>query len=154
MVKLMDKMPVDIIRVLEENNIQIKPEGYSMYPLFIPGRDWAVIGNAQGRKLKRGDVVLYRRQEGILVLHRIWRVKEDGYYMVGDNQTEIEGPLERQQIKGIMLGAVRNGREFSVQNPVYRLCAGIWLRLRPVRRPVSLAVAKIKRILKKNNGSR
>ena len=28
-----------VIRTLKENDIKIKPKGYSMYPLFVPGRD-------------------------------------------------------------------------------------------------------------------
>ena len=32
-----------VIRTLKENDIKIKPKGYSMYPLFVPGRDYAVI---------------------------------------------------------------------------------------------------------------
>ena len=51
----------------EGRTIQIKPQGYSMYPLFVPGRDSAVIAppeksGRQGANLRyrRGDVVLYR----------------------------------------------------------------------------------------------
>ena len=51
--------------------IRIKPQGYSMYPLFIPGRDEAVIEPVTPDKLHRNDVALYRRDRGILVLHRI-----------------------------------------------------------------------------------
>lgn len=86
-----------VIRTLKENDIKIKPKGYSMYPLFVPGRDYAVITHIEPDKLKKGDVVLYRRHDntGILVLHRICRIDKNGFYMVGDNQSEIEGPLEK-----------------------------------------------------------
>ena len=49
-----------VIRTLKENDIKIKPKGYSMYPLFVPGRDYAVITHIETEKLKKGDVVLYR----------------------------------------------------------------------------------------------
>ena len=86
-----------VIRTLKENDIKIKPKGYSMYPLFVPGRDYAVITHIEPDKLKKGDVVLYRRHDntGILVLHRICRIDKNGFYMVGDNQSVIEGPLEK-----------------------------------------------------------
>ena len=64
-----------------------------MYPLFHPGRDEAVIEAYPIHLLRRGDIILYRREQGILVLHRICRITSDGFYLVGDNQTEIEGPL-------------------------------------------------------------
>lgn len=69
-----------------------------MYPLFIPGRDEACIEHVAFSSLKRDDVVLYRRDESILVLHRIWKITGDSFYMVGDNQTQIEGPLRADQV--------------------------------------------------------
>lgn len=126
--------PADIEKLLEEGNvIQIKPQGWSMYPLFVDGRDSAIIESADGRELKRGDVVLYRREKSILVLHRIWKCRPEGFYMVGDNQAEIEGPLHREQIKGIMTGMIRKGKNISLRNPGYVVYAKLWLWLRPCR---------------------
>ena len=35
---------IDLEQLLRDGNIiRIKPQGYSMYPLFIPGRDEALI---------------------------------------------------------------------------------------------------------------
>lgn len=143
----------DIELLLREgNNIQIKPQGYSMYPVLIPGRDEAVIEPIKEAMLKRGDVVLYRRNsevtEGILVLHRIWKVADDGIYMVGDNQIEVEGPLLQEQIKGRMAGMYRKGKYISCDNFGYRLVTGVWLQLRPFRPGISKVVAVIKRFFR------
>lgn len=129
-------------------SIRIYPRGYSMYPLFVPGRDEAVIAPAKTKKLKRGDVVLYRREGSILVLHRIWKRKADGFFMVGDNQSEVEGPLKEEQIKGILCRVVRKGKNFPVSNPIYRVLSAVWLRLRPFRPVLSKTVARVKRISK------
>ncbi|MCM1191349.1 MAG: S24/S26 family peptidase [Butyrivibrio sp.] len=140
---------VDIEALLSEGkSIRIHPQGYSMYPLFVPGRDEAVIAPVETRKLKRGDVVLYRREGSILVLHRIWKRKPEGFYMVGDNQSEVEGPLRAEQIKGILCQVVRRGKCFSVSNLLYRIPAAVWLWLRPARPFLSKAAAKVKRVLK------
>jgi len=65
-------MKYDIEQLLEAGEvIQIYPEGYSMYPMFVPGRDAAVIKKADVKKIRRADVVLYRRKGSILVLHRV-----------------------------------------------------------------------------------
>ena len=118
--------PIDIEKLLADGNIiKIKPQGYSMYPLFIPGRDEACIEHVAFSSLKRDDVVLYRRDESILVLHRIWKITGDSFYMVGDNQTQIEGPLRADQVRGKMIG--------FVQNPSYRFFSSLWLFLRPIR---------------------
>ena len=126
--------PIDIEQLLASDaTIKIKPQGYSMYPLFVPGRDEACIDRADFSSLKRGDVILYRRDKNILVLHRIWKITGNSFYMVGDNQTEIEGPLRADQVRGKLTGFVRNGKFVDVKNPIYRFLSGLWLFLRPLR---------------------
>lgn len=129
--------------------VQIGPQGYSMYPLLLPGRDQVIVAPAEREKYKRGDVVLYRRDGSILVLHRIWKRKKDGYYMVGDNQSKIEGPIRRDQILGEMVCVLRKGKKIPVDNAGYRVLTGVWLALRPARPVLSHFVAWIKRILRK-----
>lgn len=144
-----EKKKLDIEKLLETGNtVQFQPQGYSMYPLFVPGRDEAVVAPADPSRLKRGDVVLYRREKSILVLHRIWKRKKDGFYLVGDNQKEIEGPLRPDQMKGILIRILRNGRAFSTDHALYRFLSGLWLRLRPFRPLLSHAVARCKRFLR------
>lgn len=138
----------EIEKLLEEGKaIQIFPEGYSMYPMFVPGRDEAVIKLADPFALKRGDVVLYRRESGILVLHRLWKRKKDGFYMIGDNQSLIEGPIKEDQIKGVLTAFIRKGKQIGVRHPVYQASAHIWLLLRPFRRKIMVIGAAVRRRL-------
>lgn len=143
----------DIEKLLQEGkSLQIKPKGYSMYPVLVPGRDEAVIEPVKPSKIKRADVVLYRRDcqdGGILVLHRVWKHTKEGFFLVGDNQWEIEGPLRDEQIKGIMVGIVRNGSFVSVKHPLYRFLTGGWLLLRPFRPVITRTAAAGKRLSKK-----
>lgn len=146
----MEQKNVDILQLLEQGqSIQIKPQGYSMYPMFIPGRDEAVLQRTDPAKLKRGDVVLYRRDGGILVLHRIYRIKKNAFYMVGDNQREVEGPLREDQIKGVLTSFFRKGKHISVRHPIYILASRLWLFLRPVRPVFTKTAAAIKHLLKR-----
>lgn len=132
--------------------VQIAPQGYSMYPMLMPGRDQAILKRAEPEKLKKGDVVLYRRPGSILVLHRLCKHSSAGFFMVGDNQIEVEGPLSQEQILGVLTAFIRKGHHISVKNPVYVVCVRIWLFLRPVRRPFQLAAAFVKRIVRKIGG--
>ena len=167
----------------EGRTIQIKPQGYSMYPLFVPGRDSAVIAppkkcgrdsaviappeksgrdsavivppekcggqnaNIQDRK---GDVVLYRGEGQKLILHRICRLRKEkngstAYYMAGDNQSRLEGPIYQEQIKGVLVAVIRKGKTFTVNNLIYRVVFTVWCWLRPVRPQIAGTAAKIKR---------
>ena len=138
---------MDIEKLLEQGKrLRIKPRGYSMYPLIVPGRDEVFVERVAPESLRRGDVVLYRRRdENILVLHRIWKRKGDAFFLVGDNQKEIEGPLEASQIKGKMTGILRNGHEISTSNVIYLLYSRIWLWLRRCRPQISRVIHKIRR---------
>ncbi len=146
----------DIEKLLKEGNcIRFKPQGYSMYPVLVPGRDEVVVSPIEDLKtLKRGRVVLYRRykesgEKDILVLHRIWKINEHGIYLVGDNQKAVEGPLQLAQMLGIATTIYRKEKEISTENGWYHFCTGIWLFLRPVRPVISKSVAFCKRVGKK-----
>ena len=124
--------------------VQTVINGYSMYPMLMPGRDSVILAPFEGEQPKRGDVVLYRRDGSILVLHRIWQVRQEGLYLVGDNQTETEGPLRIDQVRGRLVGFVRKEKYISVDHFPYRLYAAVWLRMRPFRHKIAVAVHFIK----------
>ena len=141
--KAEDKISPEAL-LTEGKSIQIKPQGYSMYPLIVPGRDSVVIAPATADFYRRGDVVLFRSTDKKLTLHRVLQRKKNAYYMVGDNQKEPEGPIARERIIGVLTEIIRNGRSFSVKHPLYIVTAHIWLLLRPCRPAISHAVAKLK----------
>ncbi len=141
----------DIEQLLKDGHtVQTVINGYSMYPLLVPDRDSVILAPLEDYMPRRGDVVLYRRPGSILVLHRIWKVRQDGVYMVGDNQTEIEGPLRQDQIRGKLVAFIRKGKHISADSIPYRAYAAVWLRMRPVRHKVAVAVHAMKRLGKHN----
>ncbi|MDF2485720.1 MAG: hypothetical protein K0R46_1888 [Herbinix sp.] len=125
---------IDVVRLLEDGKtVQIKPQGYSMYPMFLPGRDSAVLSKVNQNRLRRGDVVLYRRDTQTLVMHRIWKITKNNVFLVGDNQSSVEGPIKKSKIIGILVFFLRKNKKISVHNPIYRLISRGWLILRPFR---------------------
>lgn len=145
----MEKKSIEAL--LNENKtvqFHIHENSFSMYPMLYPGRDEVVVAPVDAARLKRGDVALYRRENSILVLHRVVKHTADGIYMTGDNQSEIEGPLAERQMLGIMTSFIHNGRRISAKNPLYVCAARLWLMLLPVRDPIKRTAARIKRLLK------
>lgn len=139
---------IDLEQILKDGNIiRIHPQGYSMYPMFLPGRDEALIESVSADSCRKNDVVLYRRDSGMLVLHRICRINKDGFYLVGDNQWKIEGPLRPDQIIGRLVAFIRGGKEIPVSQPLYRLLSSLWLFLLPVRP----ACFRLSAFLRRNN---
>lgn len=150
--KIMEKMnPEELLR--GGKSISVSPEGYSMYPLLVPGRDRVLIEPLSSKggagHPKRGDIVLFRRINSILVLHRICRVKNDGFYLVGDNQVEIEGPVKEEQLCGIVTEIIRKGKSISTNKGSYRFLTGFWLFIRPLRPAISKTVHALKKVFGK-----
>lgn len=113
--------------------------GNSMLPLFRSGRDRAVLTVCDPKVLKKGDVPLYRRENGQYVLHRIIGQDAAGYRLCGDAQSVIETGIKPEQIIGVMKECYRAGRHIVCTNRWYRVYVSIWTMLRRVR-PYLLAV--------------
>lgn len=108
--------------------------GTSMTPTLINHRDRVTLEQAD-LPLRRGDLPLYRRDNGQFVLHRVIRVQQDGRYTCcGDNQTVQEPNIRDDQIIGLVVQIQRKGKTFSVQSRAYRAWVWFWLRCFGCRR--------------------
>ncbi len=94
-------------------------KGTSMLPILREGKDVALIGKKPQGRCCRYDVVLYRRNSGENVLHRIVRVRKKDYIICGDNCNYLEKGITDRQILGVMTGILRDGKEISVNDPQY-----------------------------------
>lgn len=139
-------MAVDVIEELQQNKvIQISPQGYSMYPLIVPGRDEMVIEPAKLDNIKRGDIALYRGFDGRLTVHRLHHKDAGGGYFVGDNMYDIEPVVVPELVYGRVIEIIRKGKSIPANNGFYKVFTGLWLLMLPVRRPVMSFLKKIKR---------
>ena len=106
--------------------------GNSMSPFLIHERDY-IHFKKPDRPLKRGDMVFYQRKNGQFIMHRICRVTTNGFYMVGDAQTEIEGPIDREQIFALITMVRRKGRLTKPGDFWWEFFARVWIRMIPIR---------------------
>ncbi len=102
--------------------------GGSMLPFLSGGRD-SVYLEKPAEKLRKGDVVLFRRDNGDYVLHRIKAIKDGSFYLVGDRQYAVEGPVKAEQIQAVAVGAKRRGRELTQKSPVWIFYSKIWINM-------------------------
>lgn len=84
--------------------------------------------------LKKGDIVLYRRKDGTLVLHRIMKVEEDGFRVCGDHQWKLDEKVQEDQILAAAKGFFRNGHYIDEKTWWYRLYKKFWTGNLAVRR--------------------
>lgn len=74
----------------------LTPKGVSMLPTIEPIRDNIVL--VEPVNMVKNDIVLYKRNSGMYVAHRIMSIKNGQYTMCGDNQTALEKGIELNQI--------------------------------------------------------
>lgn len=78
--------------ILEEGKtVPMIITGSSMTPFLVSRRDRIFLKKAED-PLHVGDMAFFRRPNGQYVFHRIWGIRPEGYYFLGDAQTEVEGP--------------------------------------------------------------
>lgn len=126
-----------------------KNTGTSMLPLLKQGRDAFILKVVQKTDVcKKWDVVLYKRKADIYVLHRIIKVHEDGYDILGDNCIGIERNIPRDAILGVMTEYIRKGKKYNVSNLWYQLYVFLWCKPYRVRIFIKKAWITMNTILK------
>lgn len=112
--------------------------GSSMVPMLENRRDKVWLTRLI-QAPKRGDVILYRRENGQYVLHRVIQSEDVlGCVCCGDNDWKTE-LVHKTDIMGIVRQFTHRGRVCTVQNWKYRLYAWLWTRSFSIRKPLLLA---------------
>ena len=106
-------------------------KGVSMMPLLRQDRDLMVIEKKGPGRCKRYDAVLFKRGAKY-VLHRIIRVRERDYYVVGDNCRRGEY-VRDDQILGVLTQVVRDGKTITTDDPDYQRYVHLWCDFYPLR---------------------
>lgn len=118
-----------VCRMIEEGheNVPVPVKGISMRP-FLRDGDFAYLVGLSGKR-KRGEIILFRRQDGQYVLHRIYKVLKNGnYLMLGDSQMVPE-PVEGSQLRAKVEFVRCLGQECRPGSFKWWFFAVPWLRL-------------------------
>lgn len=137
---------VTVLRELTEEGkeVSLLISGSSMSPFLIHHRD-TIYFRKPDRKLRRGDMVFYERPGGQFVMHRICRVGKEGLYLIGDAQTEVEGPLDPSCVFARIIRVRRKGRLLAPGDFWWEFFEHVWLGLIPFRRGLMRIYAGIYR---------
>ena len=149
--KLTDLVPVIEEMVSSGGEFLLHPQGVSMLPYLREGRDSVMLCALQ-RAPKRGDILLYRRPSGTLVLHRVVRVEKDGTLsMRGDNQYFIERGVKKEQVIATVKRFFRDGKEIRTDALPSRMYRARRTLSYPVRRVWRALVRRTKRCFRRKN---
>ena len=136
----------NIERSIKELGYAVAPiAGTSMMPLLKEGRDRVELEPCSQERLKKGDVVLYKKNDGTLVLHRIIKTENGEFFTVlGDHQFNNDEWVNKNQIIAVACGFFIKGRYVTEKTRWYRMYKKIWLCNLNVRR-IILAVLSLKK---------
>ena len=118
--------------VQQGKEVSLLVSGSSMSPFLIHERDY-VYFRQPDRELKAGDIVFFQRKNGQYVMHRIHHIKKGMLYIIGDNQTDIEGPVDPKQVFGIIHTVYRKDKKITEGDFWWVFFEKIWLHLIPFR---------------------
>ena len=137
------KVYVSMLRELTEEGreVSLLIAGNSMSPFLANQRD-TIYFKKPDRELRKGDMVFYQRANGQIVMHRIWKVKPDGFYIVGDAQTQIEGPVKREQIFAFVTKVQRKGKWIGPGDFWWEFFEKVWINIVPLRRIIRTGYSK------------
>lgn len=138
---LMDKL----IGLLEEaESVPLVISGGSMVPFLVHGRDLVYLSKVTA-PLKRGDMILYRRDNGRYILHRIWRIEKESFTMVGDAQTVLEPGIRPDQVLARVTAVRRKGKLLRSGSFWWEFFEKVWIRIVPLRRSLMSAYSHLVR---------
>ncbi len=135
-----------IIQSLNEGKaVKLTVTGNSMYPLFRSDKDNVTIEKTSS--FKKYDIVLYKRQNGQYVLHRIICKKGDSFVFAGDNETVKEYDISSFDCIAKVTSFERSGKAFSTSAFWYKVYCLIWVRFFPLRRILGRALRVFAKLL-------
>ncbi len=133
--------------------VTITLSGYSMQPLIRYAKDPVTVSQIC-RPLKTGDIVLFRRHDGVYVMHRIKKITDDRIITIGDNCLHEDAPIRHDQVCGLAVRTVRNGRSIRLDSRGQRMYGKLWMMSLPMRRPVWLlrraVISAAKKLLRRD----
>lgn len=134
-VPIEELIPILLLQLEQGGKAPLQVTGNSMYPMLQHGRDRVILEPLSG-KLKKGDLIFYRRENGGYILHRIVKcLRGDGLICCGDNQ-HVPEAVAQQQVIARVTAFTRKGKTYGVTDPKYRLYVWVLTGLFPVRKPL------------------
>ena len=110
--------PVIAEVIASGGEFRLYPRGVSMLPLFRQGTDSVVLASLG--EVAVNDMILYRRDDGSFVLHRVVKIKNGEYIMCGDNQYELEYGVEKRHLLARVAYFYRDSERVSLDNERYK----------------------------------
>lgn len=117
----------------EDAVLPLYVSGSSMNPFLISRRDIVYLNAFKESDLSKGSIILFKRKDGSLVLHRIRKILDEGRVQVnGDAQTWCE-TVNKSQILATVIEIERKGKRKKADSFYWNSINSLWKMLYPLR---------------------
>ena len=132
-----------------DNNMSvvISGDGNSMLP-FITQGDKLTLEKGNEKTIKTGQVYLYRRSNGSYAIHRIYKVKGDCVWMLGDAQLFIEKDVHKSALVAVVTKVQKPEKTINCTNDLLRFRCVIYMKLRVLKYTIKFKIGYFIRFLK------
>ena len=90
--------------------------GNSMRPFIKNEDDILIMASLKGKPVREGDIILYQRENGQYVIHRLYKVCPNGTcWFIGDNQFHLEKNIKQAQLRARVKYIIKNGKPISCE---------------------------------------
>ena len=143
------------INELLQNNqkVRMTVTGNSMMPFLREGIDSVELSVAIFHELRFGQITLIKRNSGQYILHRLVLKKKNSFYIAGDAQNWVEGPLLPEQLVAAVTNVWRKDKTISPSNVLWQMASFLWWLRLPVRyvlaKPYKFVRNQVKKFLQK-----
>jgi len=126
------------------SRVRMAVSGSSMRPFLRDGDRLELVAVASTPP--PGEVVLAEVGEGVYLLHRIAKRRGDRFWLLGDAQVEIQGPLPMSRLIARAVAVERRTQWIRLDSPGWRIAGWLWARLRPWRSWLLVWGSRLKRL--------
>ena len=121
--------------------------GTSMTPTLYPDISSVTLVSVDKKPVRKYDIVLFKRDNGDIVLHRVIKILTDGMLLVnGDSQLWTE-KIKRENILAVAQSYTKNNRIVKCSGIHFRCKSAVWCMLRPLRPKIFRFSAEMKSIM-------
>lgn len=118
MLKVEELVPLMEDAFQENRTFTMPIKGTSMQPLWHTG---TLVELSPIEHVTLKDILFYRREDGSYVLHRLWKIKDGFYYMIGDHQLILEKINPQQCFAKVIAYYTAKKKRKNMKNLFYKL---------------------------------
>ena len=124
-------MPLVEEELQKGKDVMLPLKGISMTPFLIHNRDKVILTALNSRKIKVGDIVMFRRKDGSYAMHRVYKCHGNkSFDIVGDAQYLIDEGICYDMLVAYVPRVIRNGKEIDCERGFWRTAMTAYMKLR------------------------